>query len=404
MKNSARPATRHRQRHAGRILRGLALAVVGLIAAGTAAAQSTAEPAQAAGPTVVATVEGRPDLVNVADNQYLTTLDVSGSGFVSKKNGFGGIYVLFGWAGQNWKPSSGGVDGLDRKYVYDDESNPTGYMLFVSFPGSETQYAANGGLLNADGTWHAKLMVPGPTFEYSDRDGNKGSVNCLETQCGIMTVGAHGVKEPSNESFTPINFRHISDSGTKVDAQAGTTGQTSAQGKALEQQTSGGAAGVAAPDAADARPATVPGSPDLAALTDDKRGSLQVTVGDSQLKVTDAAADPASWTGFFVMSDPQFTGWSKPNSAGEFDVRLPDDITDGEHHLVAVNAQGDVTGWTTFDASGQTATTEASADQSGSNGALVAAALAVGAVAVLAIVVLILVILRRRRNLQSKEA
>ncbi|MCD7100994.1 EGFR-like transmembrane domain-containing protein [Pseudoclavibacter sp. 13-3] len=403
MKNSARAATRRHSGHLGRILRGLALAAVGLIAVGAAAVPLPAEPAQAAGPTVVATVEGRPDLVNVADNQYLTTLDVSGSGFVSKKNGFGGVYVLFGWAGQNWKPSTGGVDGIDRKYVYDDESNPTGYMLFVSFPGSETQYAANGGLLNADGTWHAKLMVPGPTFQYSDRDGNKGSVNCLETQCGIMTVGAHGVKEPANESFTPISFQHISDSGRKVDVQAGTTGQTSAQGKTLEQQATGGSAGVTAPDAADARPATVPTSPDPAALTDDNRGDLQVTVRDTQLKVTDAAADPASWTGFFVMSDPRFTGWSKPNSVGEFDVRLPDDVADGEHRLVAVNAQGDVTGWTTFDTSGQTGAVSTTDEQPAPNTPLIIAAVVVGVIALLVIALLIFVLLRRRRRQPAQE-
>jgi hypothetical protein len=43
------------------------------------------------------------------------------------------------------------------RYVYDDETNPTGYQLFVTFPGSSTAYAANGGEIAANGTWSGTI-------------------------------------------------------------------------------------------------------------------------------------------------------------------------------------------------------------------------------------------------------
>lgn len=144
-----------------------------------------------------------------------------------------------------------------------------------------------------------------------------------------MTIGAHGVNEPRNETFTPINFEQIYSSGTKVDAKAGTTGQTSAEGKALEEQALASAEALAAPEAGDARPATVPTAPPAETLTDENAGDLTVSVGSTQLTVTAAGVDQSAWTGFYVYSEPQWIGWSKPNSSGQFDVRLPDGLEAG---------------------------------------------------------------------------
>lgn len=196
-------ANRGRRRLAA-ILTGAALL------AGFSVGGSLPEPAYAAS-SVTAHVVDRPDLANVADPDYLTDVQLSGSGFQSIKNGHGGIYVAFGWVAdaESWRPSNGGVTGADYAYVPDDETNPTGYILFVTFPGSDTAAAANGGELAADGTWSGVISIPGARFESLDRDGNAQTIDCLSVQCGIITMGAHGVKNANNETFTPITFTDL---------------------------------------------------------------------------------------------------------------------------------------------------------------------------------------------------
>ncbi len=214
---------------------GLALAaVLGSAVAGAAA------PAQAAG-SVSVVVADRPELVGVADPNYLTEVTVSGSGFQSIPNGFGGLYVFFGWVdGGAWAPSQGGATGSTYRYVYDDESNPVGYQLFVSFPGSSTEYAANGGELAADGTWSGTMKIPGSSFESYDRNGDVTPVDCLQVQCGIITIGAHGVVNPSNETFTPITFQDLY-SGDAA-AAAAAEAEKAAADAAAAQAAAGGSA------------------------------------------------------------------------------------------------------------------------------------------------------------------
>jgi hypothetical protein len=140
-----------------------------------------------------------------------STLRVSGSGFQSVQGGLGGIYVMFGWvddpAGGSWRPSNGGLTGQDYRYVPDSESaSNEGHQKFVAFPGSDTEAAANGGVLAADGTWATELSVPGPRFTAQDRSGATTQVDCTQVQCGIITIGAHGVVNATNETFTPVSF------------------------------------------------------------------------------------------------------------------------------------------------------------------------------------------------------
>lgn len=184
----------------------LAAAFTGLTFGGAVA------PAQAVGSgAVTVTVTGDPAKVGVADTAGPTKLTVTGSGFQSIEGGFGGIYVLFGWnAGPGWEPSAGGSSGSAYRYVADDPNAPAGYQLFVPFPGSSTQAEGNGGSLNADGTWSAELTIAGPTFTPVDADGTGETIDCTQVQCGIMTIGAHGVVNPANESFTPITFEDFS--------------------------------------------------------------------------------------------------------------------------------------------------------------------------------------------------
>lgn len=188
-----------------------AAALAGLALAGLTFGGAVA-PAQAVGAgTVSVTVAGDPAKVGVADTAGPTKLTVSGSGFQSIAGGFGGIYVLFGWnAGPGWEPSAGGASGSAYRYVADDPNAPAGYQLFVPFPGSSTEAQGNAGAVNADGTWSAELTIAGPTFTPVDAAGTGEVIDCTQVQCGIMTIGAHGVVNPANESFTPITFEDFS--------------------------------------------------------------------------------------------------------------------------------------------------------------------------------------------------
>ncbi len=142
-----------------------------------------------------------------ADPDYATKLSLHGTGFQAVKGGFGGVYVLFGALNGTWQPSKGGVSGQNFSYVQDSEAKDNhGYQRFVSFQAGGTLYAANGGIVNPDGSWATTLIVPGARFPAQGRNGHVEQINCLKVQCGIITVGAHGVVDPQNETFTPINF------------------------------------------------------------------------------------------------------------------------------------------------------------------------------------------------------
>lgn len=167
---------------------------------------SVASPAWAAGTVTVVGPDGGAALA--AD--HASAITVTGSGFQSIPKGFGGIYVMFGWvddpAGGSWRPSAGGVAGEDYRYVPDAESaDNNGYQRFLAFPGGETEASANG-TLGADGSWSVDMNVLGAVFESQDRAGRVTTVDCREVTCGVITIGAHGVKNATNETFTPVSF------------------------------------------------------------------------------------------------------------------------------------------------------------------------------------------------------
>ncbi|MFI5561428.1 hypothetical protein ACIA2T_19290 [Amycolatopsis japonica] len=142
-----------------------------------------------------------------ADPEYATSLQVKGTGFQSVPKGYGGIYLLFGWVADGaWQPSQGGAAGATYRYVKDKEAKDNnGFQRFLAFPGSDTASAANGEIA-ADGTWSAKLVLPGARFKAADRTGKIVDVDCLKVRCGLITVGAHGVVNANNETFTPVTF------------------------------------------------------------------------------------------------------------------------------------------------------------------------------------------------------
>ena len=124
------------------------------------------------------------------------------------QDGFGGIYVLFGWVADGaWQPSAGGGFGSTYAYQPDAQSaENSGYQKFVSFPGSSTQEEANGSSLLADGTWATDLVIPGPVLTVTDAAGAERELDCRVENCGIITFGAHGVVNANNETFTPVTF------------------------------------------------------------------------------------------------------------------------------------------------------------------------------------------------------
>jgi len=165
------------------------------------------------------------------DSTYATTLTLSGSGFQSIDNGHGGIYVFFGTVSGTWQPSRGGLTGVNYLYVPDSESRDNqGFQKFVAFPGSDTAGAANGGTISADGTWSTTIVVPGAVFEAVDRDGNATTVDCRQVTCGIITIGAHGVQNANNESFTPVDVADLYADGSEPSTPSATDSAGSGQG------------------------------------------------------------------------------------------------------------------------------------------------------------------------------
>jgi hypothetical protein len=189
------------------------------------------------GPASPAAAESKVSVRNsqgsaVIDPTYMTQLQLSGSGFQSIKNGHGGIYVLFGAIKGTWQPSKGGRSGTNYFTVPDSESkNNGGYAKFVTFPGSDTADSANGGQISSDGSWSTTMNVPGAKFKTLDRSGKATTIDCREMTCGVITVGAHGVTNATNETFTRVSVGSLSGAGSASPAPAATTSADPAAGE-----------------------------------------------------------------------------------------------------------------------------------------------------------------------------
>lgn len=230
-----------RARRSGAALVAGALALV----LGLVGVTLTAAPASAAARVTVADEDGKAQ----ADTTYSTTVTLRGTGFRSLAGGFGGVYVVFGWvddpAGGSWRPSRGGQTGEDYLYVPDSEAKDNaGFQRFVAYPGSDTAGSANGGTVAPDGSWSTTLTIPGPTFEAADRTGAVTTVDCRTVQCGVITMGAHGVVNAGNETFTPVRF--VDRTGS---ASAGSGGSSDDDAAGAEATAAPTAQATAAPTA-----------------------------------------------------------------------------------------------------------------------------------------------------------
>lgn len=287
----------------------LVLALVAAVTVSLVAAVTAPTPASAAARISISSPLG--GVTVSADGP--TPITVTGTGFQSVQGGFGGIYVFFGWVDGSgtWRPSQGGRTGADYLYVPDTEAKDNaGYQRFVTYPGSSTSDAANGGEVSADGRFSFDMVIPGPRFAAQDRNQNVQEVDCLQVTCGIITIGAHGVVNGSNETFTPVEF--ASPSG----GSAGGSGTSAGSSDAGQQQSqasdaTGGSQAAAAPQGAAApnpqpapvapvAPATgVGGAQDGAGAGDDTAaaagdGGEEATGTEDDEGSTAAAAAPAT--------------------------------------------------------------------------------------------------------------
>ncbi|MDX6740282.1 WxL domain-containing protein [Actinocorallia sp. A-T 12471] len=147
-----------------------------LVGAGLVA--GLASPAYAAGPEVNVTPATG---VNPAGQ----TLSVTGAGFDANANNGFGVYVGFGWRDTSaaWFTNAGAFQKV--KWVHKN-GNPS----------------AGQDKLNADGTFSFDLTDI--KAQYTDGAGN--AIDCMVTQCYIITMAAHGAADRSQDTFTPVTF------------------------------------------------------------------------------------------------------------------------------------------------------------------------------------------------------
>lgn len=274
----------------GRLIQG-ALVVVTLVVASVSLAAS---PAAADAKVSVRNSKGSAAI----DTKYLTELTLSGSDFQSIKNGHGGIYVLFGAVKGTWQPSKGGKTGTNYFTVPDSESEDnSGYARFVAFPGSDTAGSAQT-TMSSDGDWSTTLKVPAATFKSLDRNGKATTVDCEKMTCGVLTIGAHGVTNANNETFTKVDVTDLyTDNSSTSSSTATPTATPSAGAEALTPADDLPAEVVSAPtaggpmkltvDRASARPGRIvafsatglkPGASVSATFDDGRAGAGPLTV------------------------------------------------------------------------------------------------------------------------------
>ncbi|WP_430791897.1 hypothetical protein [Actinoplanes sp. G11-F43] len=142
---------------------------------------------------------------------------------------FGGVYLFFGWVKDpgGFGPSirnSGNNDGTPGvTYAYPGEAGDagtrddgSGTMRMVSFTTGGASGEATDFHMDDDGDWRATLKINGSTFSTTS-NGKSSTYDCLKVQCGVYTIGAHGVASKTNEKFTRITFKAPSGGGTAAE-------------------------------------------------------------------------------------------------------------------------------------------------------------------------------------------
>jgi hypothetical protein len=208
----------NRSTRAHRLPRALAAAVTLTITLLLVGGPSPAGAAQGSGTSVLSVSStslpaGQASTVTVTGSDYLVPPHAPGVPV------FGGVYVFFGWvAGGAWGPSNrnssnnNGAFGYTYSYRGDGGDGSTrddgsGRVRLVAFTpggvsGSDTPFH-----MDDNGNWSTTLTVDGSTYTFIDpATGAPKTVNCQQVQCGVFTIGAHGISSATNERFVPISF------------------------------------------------------------------------------------------------------------------------------------------------------------------------------------------------------
>ncbi|GAA2735874.1 hypothetical protein [Actinocorallia aurantiaca] len=112
------------------------------------------------------------------------SVSVSGSGFDAVGNNGFGVYVVFG----------------PKKANFHQDANAFGAARWVHVKGAGG--SPGQAPLSKDGSFSTTLSV-----KARFTDGNGEKVDCLKTQCYILTFAAHGSPDRSQDTSTPLTFK-----------------------------------------------------------------------------------------------------------------------------------------------------------------------------------------------------
>ncbi|MFD0684306.1 hypothetical protein [Actinomadura fibrosa] len=162
------------------------------------------------------------------------TVSVRGSGFDPARNNGFGVYVVFGPRGADWT------------------TNANAYLSAVWVHRGAAAGAGQAPMSGAGG-FSVTLSVKA---KYTDGDGRK--VDCLRTQCYVMTMAAHGVPDRGQDTVTPIRFQGAGSGQGSSGSSGGSRGGTGSGGGAASG--GGSSAGAASGGAASGGTASTPGA------------------------------------------------------------------------------------------------------------------------------------------------
>lgn len=298
-----------------------------------------------------------------------TKLTVKGTGF-SKNTNKSGLYVLFGYVTKF--PAAGGSLGTGYDYIDGGGASGQDGQGFVAWPDN----TATGGSATAklSATKNGSFTQTGLTASATFKGASTKQVDCLSgaVQCGVITIGAHGMKDAALETFTPVYFAGQTVPGAlPTTPTTGTSGGTTPVIQPPVVQTPPAAAAptvvnaatpaptravrpanaATAPDAAEPPTAPAADSNELRARIDSGEIRL-VSAADAGISDEVAAGEQLAISLVWTDDDTVGTTWtySEPVQAGDFTVA--DDVAtatadtagleEGEHHVVLVGDAGTI--------------------------------------------------------------
>lgn len=179
-------------------------------------------------------VNGQKEITLTGNGPW--TVHVTGTNYtapaVAPSTG-GGVYILFGEVKlANWGPShrgSGGNGLFGHAYTYGGDADystrsddGSGLNRFVAFHpvgadanatdffmtlGAQSGITRPGSFGTGRSGANLTLTIPSPVFTYvNPMNDQPVTVDCRTANCGVYTIGAHGVAERANEQFVRIKF------------------------------------------------------------------------------------------------------------------------------------------------------------------------------------------------------